>query len=495
MRKPNLMNSILALILLASFANAAETKKPPITLKMGNRAPALQVDEWVKGGPISKLEEGNIYILEFWATWCGPCKSAIPHVTELQKKYQDKGVTVIGMNIWEPDLEEVAPFVQEMGDKMGYAVATDILPVDVPENEVNEEDESKGAMADSWMKAAGRNGIPCSFIVNREGIVAWIGHPMLMDEALEAILNGTYDVAKEAAKAEKISQLEDQYAEYIKAKDFDQAIATIHEREELSGKPNSMQTNVLRVLLMKKDYDKANELVTELEQESANDPKELTQLGATLAINGIRSPIADRGLEIVKQAAAQDGDHKDAVLSTLFRIYLLNRNYDQALATLDELAAVSKEPAELKPERVSVLFQKKDLDAANKLLAELEQEATGDTQKTLAISRLLLRNSKAQAGNLDRALSTAEKAVAIGGKRKPAAQRFLASIYAIKKDYGKAIEVQKQAVEEVAAKPGLRKREERILKQYEKAALKASAAEKSSGDDKPSSESSAEPKE
>src|SRR5687768_4785612 len=104
---------VLGLLSLPAFAQ--EEAKP--SLKVGDPAPKLQVDKWVKGEPIKELEKGKVYVLECWATWCGPCVQAIPHVTELQKKYKDKGLVVIGMNVWENDVKEVEPFVKKMGDK------------------------------------------------------------------------------------------------------------------------------------------------------------------------------------------------------------------------------------------------------------------------------------------------------------------------------------------------------------------------------------------
>jgi thiol-disulfide isomerase/thioredoxin len=170
---------LVAVAVVGLFATRSlAQQKAPVTLKVGDPAPPLVADKWVKGKPVQKLEKGKVYVLEFWATWCGPCIAAIPHVTELQKKYADQGLTVIGMNIWENDVAAVEPFVKKMGDKMDYAVATDVVP----------QGERRGKMAQTWMAAAGRNGIPCSFIVDRDGKIAWIGHPMAMDEPLKKVI-------------------------------------------------------------------------------------------------------------------------------------------------------------------------------------------------------------------------------------------------------------------------------------------------------------------
>jgi thiol-disulfide isomerase/thioredoxin len=68
-------------------------------LKLGDPAPALKVSKFVKGSPVTKFEPGKFYVVEFWATWCGPCKTSIPHLTEMAKKYKD--VQFVGVSVWE----------------------------------------------------------------------------------------------------------------------------------------------------------------------------------------------------------------------------------------------------------------------------------------------------------------------------------------------------------------------------------------------------------
>ena len=157
-----LFSALLALSLTAVPVQSAE-------LSVDDAAPELKVSEWVKGGPIETLAPDQIYVVEFWATWCPPCRSSIPHLTELARRFTN--VTFIGVNIWErgDDVSAtVTRFVEDMGDQMDYAVALDT---------------DDGFMSERWMKAAGRRGIPSAFVV-REGRIAWIGHPMSLEEAL-----------------------------------------------------------------------------------------------------------------------------------------------------------------------------------------------------------------------------------------------------------------------------------------------------------------------
>jgi len=174
------------------FALAAS---PVLAIDLGDPAPALKIKEWVKGKPVDlKAGKGkNIYVVEFWATWCAPCRTSIPHLTEIQKKYKDKGVVVIAVTDEEKDAEKVKAYVKDQGDKMDYIVAID-----------DTEATNKG-----YMKAFNVRGIPNAFIVDKAGAIVWQGHPMEMDKPLEEIVAGTYDIeaAKKAdAKARKAAE-------------------------------------------------------------------------------------------------------------------------------------------------------------------------------------------------------------------------------------------------------------------------------------------------
>jgi thiol-disulfide isomerase/thioredoxin len=147
-------------------------------LSLGSPAPKLEIRKWYKGTPVTALEKGKLYVVEFWATWCGPCIEAIPHVTELAKKNTD--VTFIGVSVFEEFKDDVLQkFIDKMGSKMDYNVGYSGY---------------QDGMAKTWMIDANQNGIPTSFIV-KDGVIQWVGHPMSLEEPLNAIKAGTYDLA------------------------------------------------------------------------------------------------------------------------------------------------------------------------------------------------------------------------------------------------------------------------------------------------------------
>ena len=195
--------------------------------------------------------------MEFWATWCGPCKTSIPHLTELQKK--NPGVAFIGVSVWEQDQDKVKPFVEEMGDKMAYRVAMDAVP--------DKEKASEGAMAKSWMTAAGQNGIPTAFIINKEGKIAWIGHPMEMEKPLEKIIAGTWDLKeareekkKAAEQQAKFMKVQSKLVAALKSGDPKKLVAVI---DEVSSEVPAMAAMVgpmkLTALIKLDEQDKALE--------------------------------------------------------------------------------------------------------------------------------------------------------------------------------------------------------------------------------------------
>ena len=149
--------------------NRRNSDPPGRNVKIGDPAPKLQVGKWVQGDAVKEFEKGKVYIVEFWATWCGPCKATIPHLNELHKRYKDKGVVIIGQSIGEEDNNDVPKYVKQMGDKMTYRVAVD---------------SDDGKMSQTWMAAAGQQSIPTAFIVSKNGEIAWIGLASRLNEKL-----------------------------------------------------------------------------------------------------------------------------------------------------------------------------------------------------------------------------------------------------------------------------------------------------------------------
>lgn len=173
---------LLCMLQLYTYAQITTPK-----LNIGNAAPPLRVGKWLKGTPFKQLENGKVYVFEFWATWCLPCRVAMPHLSELAEEYKDK-VIFTGIDVFEQKnttLQNLQHFVDSMGSRMGYNVVTEI----------------KNQTVNDWLMAADEgDGIPNTFIVNGDGKIAWIGHPFNIDSVLQKVVNGTWDIKQARAK-------------------------------------------------------------------------------------------------------------------------------------------------------------------------------------------------------------------------------------------------------------------------------------------------------
>mmetsp|Transcript_96935 Transcript_96935/g.134633 ORF Transcript_96935/g.134633 Transcript_96935/m.134633 type:complete len:195 (-) Transcript_96935:37-621(-) len=138
----------------------------------GANAFSLSGMQYVKGEPVDLAKEKgkSVIVVEMWATWCPPCKTSIPHLTELQHKYPD--AKFIGITNEPPQTAQ--PFVNGMGDKMDYRVACD----------------PTGSVSGKYMQHWNLQGIPSAIVVNKAGKMIWGGHPM--DGGFESALRKAY---------------------------------------------------------------------------------------------------------------------------------------------------------------------------------------------------------------------------------------------------------------------------------------------------------------
>jgi len=71
--------------------------------------------------------KGRVLLLDFWATWCGPCKMEIPHLIELQNEFRDRGLVVVGITLDERPDADVPPYAAEVGMNYTNVRGTDAL--------------------------------------------------------------------------------------------------------------------------------------------------------------------------------------------------------------------------------------------------------------------------------------------------------------------------------------------------------------------------------
>ena len=222
---------------------------PEGALTVGSKAPALDIEHWVTDGngayqAVSEFEPGKVYVVEFWATWCPPCRASMPHLADIQEKYKD---TVQIVSISDEDLQTVTDFLEKPlpdaveGGPQTYAELTSKYCL------TTDPDESVGG---DYMRAAGQNGIPACFLVGKTGIVEWIGHPMRLDEPLEQVLNDSWDREAFAVEFQRTQAFDIYLARIMKAaseQDLDTAYDLLEKARLIADERQTMQLQQIAV--------------------------------------------------------------------------------------------------------------------------------------------------------------------------------------------------------------------------------------------------------
>ncbi len=346
---------------------AAGELRKNATLRIGDPAPPLKV-RWIKGEKPVNFTDGKVHVLEFWATWCGPCKRNMPHMSHLAQKYRGK-VEVISVSIWEtkdpakPYEPEVISFVQHAGKMMDHAVA-----MDTPDD----------FMGTNWVKASGQAGIPAAVLIDRQGKVAWSGTAFAgIDEAIELALQDKLDPAAAARTVENYragmkrrDELRAAAEAALKAGKPDEAVKFANQASEAVPAFANGQWPILYRAYKAKGDRQAARFVSQVAREHATAPIDLQELAREI---GDDDPVAV--LKLLKAGMKYSRPTEPAMAIALAKAYARTGDYRNAVvAQGNALQGLPKSSSDARIQQM--------IDSHNKVLEEYRQKAGSPAAST-----------------------------------------------------------------------------------------------------------------
>lgn len=304
----------------------------------GDPAPAIKIASWAKGSPVKEFRKDTVYVVEFWATWCGPCRTSMPYLSSLQTEYGNK-VQFIGVT--DEDAQTVKEFLSQPGsdEKTWSEIITYTIALD-----------QKSATSDAYMLAANQNGIPTAFVVGKSGKVEWFGHPMEIGQPLSQIVAGTWDL--KTARETHITAIREEEAltkvlpglrTAMEAENYQEAARIMKGLLKEFPKSERFQMVTLQVLLEGGLKEEANSHAAIVIENFRNNAETLDQIAWMMATMNPDGGIAD--LELATKAALRavevSKNTNSSAMDTLARVHFEKGNFDEAISWQKKAIAIS----------------------------------------------------------------------------------------------------------------------------------------------------------
>lgn len=271
----------------------------PYPLMVGDRAPDSPFTQTLLGELPPAWEPGKVYVIYPFALFCDPCLSALPMLTRLQNELGGQGLVVIGVTspAQTHTQEQVSKYIFETArDDVGFTVAWD----------------RPRSFFDVYLYPTGRSRIPVAFVIDREGLLAYIGGNEMLETSIKQIVAGTYDLELAA-------------------------------RRNLEGIHASWDVNAFEAALREGDYPKAYGIGRRVVYETApNDFAANSNIAWAIVDPAANIPQMDLDLALAAaQRAVVLSESRDALaLDTLARVQFLRGAPEQALENQKKALAV-----------------------------------------------------------------------------------------------------------------------------------------------------------
>jgi len=155
------MRKLIYIFTLLTFGNTYAQSN----IKVNEKAPKINITDWIENVPSDKDLSDKYIVLEFWATWCGPCIAAVPHMNKIQQEFNQKDLYYI--SITDESIEKVERTLKRID--FNSIVVTDLTK----QTQINFGDGVSGL--DTY---------PLTVLIDKSGIIKWIGEPKNLNSAI-----------------------------------------------------------------------------------------------------------------------------------------------------------------------------------------------------------------------------------------------------------------------------------------------------------------------
>lgn len=349
---------------LALTVAAPLSANEPRELTIGDKAPALQIEHWIHNDnedvtPVKKFENGKVYIIEFWGTWCPPCIAMMPHLAEIQLHYGYEKLRLVSISTEKPKVIEAFLEQTVPGADKTYRQLTSVYSLAA---------DPEQSVSSRYINASSQIGVPIAFLIGKTGLIEWSGNPSAMFRPLKQVIDGTWD--------------RDEFKHLFQRSQ--QVLAEIRRLSMLRHKHRTEPELVLH------EVEKAIERF-------ANHDEEIIQVFHALRIRALMESGRDADAE-AEIRRLLNGSHDHQILTAASILVQLPSNTAIDAKSLAELAISKFESIELS-------------ETLRDMPVSMQQ--TAQTQKQLMLVRLLVL-----AGQADQAITTANHVM----KKSPDAQ-------------------------------------------------------------------------